>query len=360
MKLNASSTTSAVARRTLRWMLVAHAFWLGLVLLLGLWWVSLVLKQADKIRELEVAAGASMAVAFDHWQRTRRMLLWESSTYGLVLLAITGLIAWMYWRDIRRSRGIQAFFASVTHELRTPLTSIRLQAESIAERLFGVETEQWQSDEKVQLETQRLIRRLLEDTMRLEGQVERTLELSRVEGGGAVFPQSFQLKPWLSWLLKSWEDTYGDRVRFENQVGDVWVEADPRALQVILRNLFENSFRHGRTLTASGGLELGSRPVVIRLLSSQAEQRGEKRIELQFCDNGPGYRGDVSQLGRIFQKGPESQGAGVGLYLVRVLMERMGGSARFESVSGFCARLSFRASDLSGVDPATVRSAGHA
>ena len=37
----------------------------------------------------------------------------------------------------------------------------------------------------------------MEDTMRLESQVERTLELARVEGGGPVFPEPMELKPWL-------------------------------------------------------------------------------------------------------------------------------------------------------------------
>jgi len=47
------------------------------------------------------------------------------------LLAVSALLAWLYWRESRRARAMQAFFAAVTHELRTPLTSMRLQAEAI-------------------------------------------------------------------------------------------------------------------------------------------------------------------------------------------------------------------------------------
>ena len=99
--------------------------------------------------------------------RTQHMLHWESTTFFVLAVVSSAFLFWLYWLDMRRARSIQAFFASVTHELRTPLTSIRLQAESIAE----------QCDES----QRQLVARLLEDTTRLEGQVERTLELARLE-----------------------------------------------------------------------------------------------------------------------------------------------------------------------------------
>jgi len=64
---------------------------------------------------------------------TRLMLIGESATSLALLAVVSLLLAWLYWREHRRARAMQAFFASVTHELRTPLTSIRLQAEAIAE-----------------------------------------------------------------------------------------------------------------------------------------------------------------------------------------------------------------------------------
>ena len=51
-------------------------------------------------------------------------------------------------------------------------------------------------------------------------------------------------------------------------------------------------------------------------------------VELQFRDDGRGFEGDPAKLGRLFQRGSASRGTGVGLYLVRVLMERMGGERR--------------------------------
>jgi signal transduction histidine kinase len=67
-------------------------------------------------------------------------------------------------------------------------------------------------------------------------------------------------------------------------------------------------------------------------------------VELRFRDDGRGFPGDAAKLGRMFQRGGSSSGTGVGLYLVRVLMERMGGSVEFAraETGGFEARLYFR------------------
>ncbi|MGK5082257.1 HAMP domain-containing sensor histidine kinase [Bdellovibrionota bacterium FG-1] len=292
----------------LRMMVAAQVLWLAVVLLLGAWWGRLVLQQAARIADLENAAGLPYAVAQEHLFRTHRMLFWESGTYVVLLLAITALLFWIYWRDALRSRGVHAFFASMTHELRTPLTSIRLQAESIAENLSADVTQK------------QLVERLLQDTMRLEGQVERTLELARVEGGGPVFPAPMELKPWLERLVSNWKEAYGERVHFETSFEDISAEADATALQVVMKNLLENSIRHSKKAELS-----------VRLTARSQEGQ----ICITFRDNGAGFHGETRKLGKIFQKGAGSHGAGVGLYLMKVLVGQMGGRVVFNPDPGF-------------------------
>jgi signal transduction histidine kinase len=110
------------------------------------------------------------------------------------------------------------------------------------------------------------------------------------------------------------------------------VNGDTSALQLILRNLVENSLRHGdRSLVH----------IAVRA------RRSGNVVELQYRDDGRGFAGDPDSLGRLFLRGGESRGTGVGLYLVRVLMERMGGSVRFAHADGggFAATLYFAPSD---------------
>ena len=63
-----------------------------------------------------------------------------------------------------------------------------------------------------------------------------------------------------------------------------------------------------------------------------------------YRDDGRGFEGDASKLGRLFLRGGASRGTGVGLYLVRVLMDRMGGDVEFAPAQGggFAVTLRFQ------------------
>ena len=293
----------------------AALLWLGLQLVLLVWWAMLIERQTRRIVALEALNGAAPDLGAAQWSRTRLMLVGESSTFLALLLAVSLLLAWMYWREQRRARSMQAFFASVTHELRTPLTSIRLQAEAIAE-----------GEQRAAL-----ARRLLEDSHRLESQIEKTLELARIEGGGSLSDQEIPLHPWLAHSIRDIGGAYGERLDLRAHLDAQLppVQADAAALQLILRNLVENSVRHSRVT-----------PVSVRFTAS----RHGRFVVLEYQDNGQGVAAGTGRLGRLFGRGQASPGAGVGLYLVRRLMQRMHGRALFDTApgEGFRAELWFR------------------
>lgn len=304
--------------RQMRLIAAGHVLWFAVVCLLGAWWGRLLSRQASRIAELERLIGLSNATVQEHYERTQHMVFWESLVFFGLLFLATVILFFTYLRELKRTRSLQAFFASVTHELRTPLTSIRLQAESIADALPAGASER------------PLVERLLEDTNRLESQVERTLELARVEGGGSVLSQPFVVKAWIEYFLRNWGDSAGTRLNIKTELGDHAIEADSAALGVILRNLLDNSLKH------SGRAAEGA--VNVRLRS---EEQGDW-VVLRYADNGHGFSGDPRNLGRLFQKGEKSQGAGVGLYLVSMLMQRMGGRAEFVAGSNLETVLWFR------------------
>lgn len=280
--------------------------WVVLQLALVIWWAIVISRQARRIAQLEALQGFASGVAGEQWSRTRLMLVGESSSFFALLLAISLLLAWLYWREHKRARAMQAFFASVTHELRTPLTSIRLQAEAIAEGQQSAE----------------LARRLLEDSHRLESQIDQTLELARIEGGGPLSEQAVPLQSWAPRALESIRAAYGARVHLELQIEPEAppVQADAAALQMILRNLIDNSVRHSRR-----------DPVTVRI---GARSHG-KSVAIDYRDDGVGIEeGASGRLGHLFARGPASSGAGVGLYLVRKLTQRMGGTIDFAPAAG--------------------------
>jgi signal transduction histidine kinase len=288
--------------------------WLALLFLLIGWWAWVMHDQALKIAELQELAGLSASQAHSAWLKTQRMLMWEGGTYVVLLAGVSSALIWFYWRERRRTAALQAFFASVTHELKTPLTSIRLQAESLAETSSRNE----------------LIERLLEDTSRLEGQVEKTLELARLEGGGALALQPLPIGAWLQRFSRSAARPVGVDVRIpeSSPSPEPLVLADPSALQIIFRNLVENTARHARSESPRAQVSL------------HADTR---EVCVSFADDGQGFEGDTRRLGSLFFRGTRSQGAGVGLYLVQTLMELMGGHAEFRArAPGFETRLHFK------------------
>jgi signal transduction histidine kinase len=308
---------TTIPRRRARQILVIGALWLVSIVSLVGWWTSVVLNQAARIVELEVARGVPRPTVELAWLHTRRMLTGESAAFIFLVLGATSVLAWLYWRDTLRTRSLNGFFASITHELRTPLASLRLQAESLAEGASGAQGGE-------------LPRRLLEDLTRLEDQVERMLELARVEGGGAVLDECVPLGPALLRLRDRVREAHAGKVDLAVPLAgsEALVRGDRVAIDMILRNLVDNALRHG------------GRPVVTVVMDVKESQG---TVTLRCLDNGIGYA-DPARLGTLFVRGPRSPGAGIGLYLIRALMTQMGGSASYETRSGegFAAYLTFR------------------
>jgi len=316
-----SGALSRIPQRRVRLLMLLQGLWAAFILALAGWWGYLVLKQATTILELEKRIGAVAAGSADlQFIRTQRMLMWESATLFVLLVASIGLYHGLYWRDRRRSQAIQSFFASMSHELRTPLSSIRLQAEAIQEKA---------SRDMATPGAAELARRLIEDTVRLEAQVDRTLELARVEGGGVVYSEPVPIRTVVDRLMRSLRQSFAGSLEVDIRLPDADIQGDISALHVIFKNLVDNSLRHSKR-----------EPVQVSMSGEPAEGG---RFVLVYRDNGVGYAGDPAKLGRLFHKGPSSSGTGVGLYLVRTLMQRMGGSVRFGTGSGgFVAELNFR------------------
>jgi two-component system sensor histidine kinase MtrB len=99
------------------------------------------------------------------------------------------------------------------------------------------------------------------------------------------------------------------------------VQADPRRLEQVVANLVDNALQHGAP------------PVVISLVGQQPDGS----VELVVTDDGPGVDPDlvptmfsrVHTLGRVSRD--RSRGTGLGLSLVRGLVEAMGGRVWYEN-----------------------------
>ena len=207
-------------------------------------------------------------------------------------------------RDLVRAKD--EFVASISHELRTPLTSIYGFSELLIEE--GL------IDPEYSME---LITMINDQSAELHRMVEDLLTSARHEAGTITLaPRLIDLT---SELTTGVQHVTSREVAFD-AAGVAWCDAG--RLQHIVRNLLANAERYG-----------GDQ---IRLYT---EQRGDF-TEIVVDDNGAGVPADkeVRLFTRYVHEGedPLTVGSiGLGLAVVRILAETMGGTARYERTDGW-------------------------
>ncbi len=244
-------------------------------------------------------------------RRIVRIIMWEGSAFLLVLLALFISFIVLYLREQQKTKSLQAFFAGLTHELKTPLASIRLQGEVLGELVSD------QGNEKLQTIT----KRMAQDVAKLETQMDKILQLSRIERGGPLNPVNVNFHSFFNTVACKTQSELNFKWRDENDT--IEVMADEFALELIIKNLIENTKGH----TDSTSVELSLTP-------------HPKGVDFTYSDGGQ-FAGEKSKLGELFYKHNSSRGSGIGLYLISKLMERMGGSACFEVDQSLTTRLTF-------------------
>ena len=283
--------------KTPRWFYLLVAVLGLLVLVLGAWWLYLLTVLAAMLGPTQSKVG--------------NMVKWEGSTF-LAPIVLCGLgPALLYWRDLKKTRALQALFASLTHELKTPLASMRLQAEVIRDLIAD------ESHDHGQLTS--LTSRLIQDTSKFEHELDKGLQLSRLEGHGPLTLVSVELARFI-------RKTATKQVVAVAVQGTGTVLADEMALAMIFRNLLENTQRHSKSLRATISLEA----------------RGD-HVLCTYDDHGADFTGNRGQLGQLFYKHDSKKGSGIGLYLVKQLMLAQQGHMSFSETGPLLFKLNFKA-----------------
>lgn len=274
------------------------AVWLVFTVTLATWWLIFGLNQLEEIRQ---AGKSGTLLTENSLERQHRMLLSEGGV--LIALLIVGGVALLYNIRVesRRARQIEEFFASFTHDLKTSLASLRIQTESLRDDLEST------GDHFSQTSQSKLLARIMSDAGRLETQLENALFLAEADKSSMLL-EAVSVKELISSLSHLWP-----RLAI-NVHGDVSVLADRRALESIVRNIAQNSSRHGQASKLDVKFRADDGMAIVR-----------------FEDDGRGFTGNVKRLGEIFSRQTGLSGSGIGLYLVARLVERLGGRAKVET-----------------------------
>ncbi|MDQ3702853.1 MAG: HAMP domain-containing histidine kinase, partial [Chloroflexota bacterium] len=206
------------------------------------------------------------------------------------------------------------FLRTISHELRTPLTLVHGYAELLHTRASL-------PDES----TQRMVARIYSGSIQLIRLVEDLLDFARIERGElAVQAQDFDLVPALRDLLTAFQrgSTAGRLTLLAPPT--LFVHADPARMSQVVSNLIENAIKYA----PQGRITLRART-------------SSDTVCVEVQDEGPGILpAEQARVWEKFYRGSQVvgqngiPGSGIGLAVVRALVEAQGGSVGLRSVSG--------------------------
>ena len=216
-----------------------------------------------------------------------------------------------YLRDQERRR--EHLVATLSHELRTPLTSLRMAAE-----LLG------RPEHALTGEGRLLVDTVHEDALRLEDVAQRLLDVSRDRAMSiALERQRVEMSDLVTRVARLFAlqaRECGVTLETTTASGDVAILGDATKITWAVSNLIANALRY----TPGGG----------RVGIALGADDGTVRVAV--TDTGPGIPSEQREriFERFVQDGPEGGAAGLGLAIVRDIVQAHGGRIHLESEVG--------------------------
>jgi signal transduction histidine kinase len=215
-------------------------------------------------------------------------------------------------------RARRQLLADVSHELTTPLTAIRGYVETLAMPDLAL-------DEAARM---RYLGIVGDETMQLERIVGDLLDLAKLEAGGMTLRiQDVSISDLFARVVSRHERPCQDRqvtLATTVEAGAETVRADPDRLEQALQNLAANALRHA---AAGGRIDLvASRSDGAILLAVKDTGAGISPEHLPFVFD-RFYKADASRT-------TDTAGSGLGLSIVKAIVERHGGTVMAASTPG--------------------------
>ncbi|HEY5917616.1 MAG TPA: response regulator, partial [Chryseolinea sp.] len=254
-------------------------------------------------------------------------LWWQTTIARVLFVAVVLLIIWWIWyiyiRDRRLQRNLELehqekdkiammnqirsrFFANISHEFRTPLTLISGPIED------RIKAEKDPNEKKA-------LSKVLDQTKRMLKLVNELLDLSKLENSRLpVETKAGDIMQFVHSIAESFNNVAAEkelRYLITTQPESVFLEFEPEHVTKLLVNLIANAIKFC-PVGGNASVEFG-----------YDRQKQLFRIEV-FNDGEPIPEGELSMIFNPFYRAgnAQTQGSGIGLALVKELVENMKGT----------------------------------
>jgi signal transduction histidine kinase len=274
------------------------------------------------------------------YQRQGARTFWFGSLVAVSVAA--ALIGWLAaWRAFRQQRELSEmksnFVSSVSHELRAPIASVRLMAENLA-------------GDKIQepRKQKEYFGFIVQECRRLSALIENVLDFSRIESGRKQYEfEPTDILALVRTTVKLMESNAAEKgvvlnletSNIQHPTSNIEIEIDGRAIQQALVNLIDNAIKHSpKEETVTVRLEIGVRSSQFGTQPTLNSQ--PSTLNLSVSDHGPGIPPEEHEkiFERFYRRGSElrreTQGVGIGLSIVKHIVEAHGGRVCVQSEPG--------------------------
>lgn len=221
----------------------------------------------------------------------------------------------------RQERARADLVSTVAHELRSPLTSVKGFTATLLAKWPRFTDDQ----KRAMLET------VNADADRVTRLITELLDVSRIEAGRLqlqrqVVDIAARAAKLIAGRVTAGEPASRFRVEAAGDLPETWLDADK--IDQILANLIENAVRHG-----AGTVTTVIEPAVVN---------GAPGVAVSVRDQGPGIAPEFApRVFRQFWRAKRRGGAGLGLFIVKGLVEAHGGSIAVARAPGGGAEFRF-------------------
>jgi PAS domain S-box-containing protein len=283
----------------------------------------------------EQVTGRSVADAFEDWDAVGDQI--EVVDRGVAAravtlpLAVAGRELWLSFVAVRAAEGVVYAFrddtderlleaeksdliATISHELRTPMAAVYGAAQTLLRPDIDPASEQGR----------RLLEMIASQSARLSSITEEVLLASRLDRGDVAIERAhIDVAELVRATAEAMRHRDSSTIAVDVPPDVPAAAGDSARLQQVLVNLLDNAVKYG-----------GDSPVTVRV------EDGDAVVRICVADDGPGIL--PAEQERIFEKfyrsdphvthGPS--GTGLGLYISRELVRRMGGRLDVRSAPG--------------------------